>query len=527
MPLTIDPATTLKPESRVTAVSFSADGNYIAWGEEGGELTICDLEGENRSDSKTIEGGISKLEFAPDGTVIVGSHSGELYGHERLGGHRWSHHLGGGCDHLAVSPSGDLVAVIDGARLLHLLSSSGRLLTHYESGELVLLAVSPKGDTAAIADDVGNVTVLDRNGNIRFKRDSRGEQGERVTAMCYQADGHLCIAREALDVTMGDEEEIVLEWWTPMGQEAERVTLRQRCEVLSPTDLGVVCGMFDGEVIEFDSERSQITRFKSPYSINGLIPIGQELLIATWFQVHLIDGDGVEKWQVEHTGLTEMVMVSDNGKTIIVAGDNQNDYTRDNQILILNSDAEPYLMQSGSDIDSDLQEYSTASPGERVANTVEALYGGDDDYSELLTESEMAQLSSGSSTSVGSDDLMGLLEAEITLTDETEKEEFDFDSALSGEPDRMNAPPVADAGEDLIIQADESDTAVVTLDGSRSFDEDGVIVSHTWRDITNRVIGEAPIIKVKLPKGNHTFTLTVTDNDRASTSDTVTVQVRD
>ena len=184
-------------------------------------------------------------------------------------------------------------------------------------------------------------------------------------------------------------------------------------------------------------------------------------------------------------------------------------------------------MQSGSDIDSDLQEYSTASPSERVANTAEALYGEEDDYSELLTEAEMTQLSSGSSTSVGSDDLIGLLEAEITLTDETQKEEFDFDSALSGAPDRMNAPPVADAGEDLIVQADEAGTAVVTLDGSRSFDEDGVIVAHTWRDVTNRVIGEVPIIKVKLPKGNHTFTLTVIDNDQASTSDTVTVQVRD
>jgi hypothetical protein len=139
----------------------------------------------------------------------------------------------------------------------------------------------------------------------------------------------------------------------------------------------------------------------------------------------------------------------------------------------------------------------------------------------------MTQLSRGSSTSVGSDDLIGLLEAEITLTDEAEKEEFDFDAALSGAPDRMNMPPVANAGEDLIVQADEDGTSVVTLDGSRSFDEDGVIVDHTWRDVTNRVIGEVPIIKVKLPKGNHTFTLTVIDNDQASTSDTVTVQVRD
>jgi hypothetical protein len=85
--------------------------------------------------------------------------------------------------------------------------------------------------------------------------------------------------------------------------------------------------------------------------------------------------------------------------------------------------------------------------------------------------------------------------------------------------------PVADAGDDQIVDADDSGTAVLTLDGSRSFYEGGEIVSHVWMDSSNRVIGEVPIIKVKLPKGNHTFTLTVTDNDLASTSDAVTAQV--
>ncbi|MBT4059062.1 MAG: hypothetical protein HOE69_01985 [Euryarchaeota archaeon] len=531
MPLTIDPANLMKPDSRVTAVAFTADGKYLAWGEEGGKLSICDPIGEDSSDEKTIEGGISKLCFTPDGLVIVGSHSGDLHAHERLGGHRWSHHLGGGCDHLAVAPTGDLIAVIDGARLLHLLSSSGKLLSHFESGELMLLAVSPRGDSVAVGDDAGNVTVLGREGDVKFIRPARGEQGERVTAITYLNDGHLCIAREALDVTMGEEEEIVLEWWTPMGQEAARVPFRQRCEVLKATASGVVCGMFDGEVIEFDSSRNQKTRFKSSFSIHDLLVAGNNLLVSSWFQVHAIGEDGNEKWQVEHTGLTEMIRASRDGSLILVAGDNQNDYTRENQIMILDSSAEPYLMQSGADIDADLKEFSTASPAERGANTVEALYGGDDDYSNLLTEAEMAQLAgtspSGSkgATVDGDDDLMGLLEAEITLTDVTQ-ETFDFDAALSEDAGRINLPPIADAGDDQIVEGDVDGAAVVKLDGSRSYDEDGEIVSHTWRDVNNRIIGEAAIIKVKLPKGNHTFTLTVTDDDHASTSDAVTVQVR-
>jgi hypothetical protein len=226
-----------------------------------------------------------------------------------------------------------------------------------------------------------------------------------------------------------------------------------------------------------------------------------------------------------------MIRASRDGSLILVAGDNQNDYTRENQIMILDSSAEPYLMQSGADIDADLKEFSTASPAERGANTVEALYGGDDDYSNLLTEAEMAQLAgtspSGSkgATVDGDDDLMGLLEAEITLTDVTQ-ETFDFDAALSEDAGRINLPPIADAGDDQIVEGDVDGAAVVKLDGSRSYDEDGEIVSHTWRDVNNRIIGEAAIIKVKLPKGNHTFTLTVTDDDHASTSDAVTVQVR-
>jgi len=301
--------------------------------------------------------------------------------------------------------------------------------------------------------------------------------------------------------------------------------LRQRCDVLRATNYGVACGMFDGEVIEFDSTINQKPLFKSPYSIHDLILCGDDLLVTSWFHVHMIDEDGEEKWQVEHNGLTKLVRTTKDGSLIMVAGDNQNDYTRENQIMLLDPKAKPYTMQAGADIDADLAEFDELPVDQNSDGSAESLYGGDEDYSDLLTEAEIAQLSRGKETSFGSDDLMGLLEAEITLNDATKQEEFDFESALTDESGRANVFPVADAGDDQIVDADDSGTAVLTLDGSRSFYEGGEIVSHVWMDSSNRVIGEVPIIKVKLPKGNHTFTLTVTDNDLASTSDAVTAQV--
>ena len=90
----------------------------------------------------------------------------------------------------------------------------------------------------------------------------------------------------------------------------------------------------------------------------------------------------------------------------------------------------------------------------------------------------------------------------------------------------LDKPSVKNAYMDQVVAAEEDGTVVVLLDGSHSYDEDGEIVKHVWRDGNNRVLGEVAKVNVKLPRGNHTFTLTVTDNDGASTGDAVTVQVR-
>ena len=89
----------------------------------------------------------------------------------------------------------------------------------------------------------------------------------------------------------------------------------------------------------------------------------------------------------------------------------------------------------------------------------------------------------------------------------------------------VNTPPVADAGPDQSVgDDDDNGSALVTLDGSASSDSDGTITSWVWKEGAAQIAtGESP--QVSLAVGVHTITLEVTDNDGATDSDTVEVEV--
>ena len=100
------------------------------------------------------------------------------------------------------------------------------------------------------------------------------------------------------------------------------------------------------------------------------------------------------------------------------------------------------------------------------------------------------------------------------LTDEATHE-------ISVEEQPMNLPPVAHAGFAQVVEAG----ATVTLDGSQSMDADGSIVSWAWDfgdgqngsgETTSHIYGTG---------GVFTAELTVTDDDGATDTDTVTITV--
>ena len=88
-----------------------------------------------------------------------------------------------------------------------------------------------------------------------------------------------------------------------------------------------------------------------------------------------------------------------------------------------------------------------------------------------------------------------------------------------------NNPPIADAGPDqTVTDADHNGIEAVTLNGSLSSDSDGTIDSYEWSE------GGAPLTSGMTPMvdfavGVHTVTLTVTDNDGATTADQVLITV--
>ncbi len=92
-----------------------------------------------------------------------------------------------------------------------------------------------------------------------------------------------------------------------------------------------------------------------------------------------------------------------------------------------------------------------------------------------------------------------------------------------------NQAPVADAGPDVTLYAPQS---MVELDGSRSQDRDGEIVSYRWTQVSGPV--QATIVSPNTPEtevqgltqlGDYKFRLTVVDNEMAMGTDDIVVSV--
>lgn len=91
--------------------------------------------------------------------------------------------------------------------------------------------------------------------------------------------------------------------------------------------------------------------------------------------------------------------------------------------------------------------------------------------------------------------------------------------------DNVNDKPTANAGDDQTVSDSNGDgSETITLDGSGSYDADGTIVSYEWKEgIT--VIATNSTATLSATVGVHTYTLTVTDNDGATSSDNVAITV--
>lgn len=84
-----------------------------------------------------------------------------------------------------------------------------------------------------------------------------------------------------------------------------------------------------------------------------------------------------------------------------------------------------------------------------------------------------------------------------------------------------NAAPVANAGADQTI----TEGTAVTLNDSASSDSDGSIVSYKWSENGTTLSTSSSFTKSDFSVGIHTITLTVTDNNGATNTDSILVTV--
>lgn len=93
---------------------------------------------------------------------------------------------------------------------------------------------------------------------------------------------------------------------------------------------------------------------------------------------------------------------------------------------------------------------------------------------------------------------------------------------IDSTPTPVNIPPVANAGNNIFITLP---TNTATLTGS-GIDPDGTIVAYRWQNIDGGLISNSAMATVSnLSEGSYTYVLTVTDNQGATGSDSVTVTV--
>ncbi len=99
---------------------------------------------------------------------------------------------------------------------------------------------------------------------------------------------------------------------------------------------------------------------------------------------------------------------------------------------------------------------------------------------------------------------------------------------VNPEPTLPNQAPVANAGTNQVITAPENSAV---LNGANSFDPDGAIAYYGWSQVSGPSTATIANVNTATPAlsglivGTYVFQLLVTDNNGASNTDQVTIQV--
>ena len=477
----------LESKAKVIAVSVSADGSTSAFAER--ERVVI-------TEGPVIECiGVTAIRHITDNQLLVAHRSGiTCYsGEEEI----WQHSDDTGAENLFVGRG--FVVYSDGLGRTHVLDERGESVFDADIQNTLHIAIGP---SLALADEAGNVRTFSWDGELIWQRPQRGTVGEVITAIGWNGNA-IIVAREGHGLVPGDEQAIEIECWRD-GELIERNEPKSRVIALD----GVWQGLDMGGVQHYGEIVADIQ-----HPIRNMIDGGERVLATAWFHIYLIDKDGIS-WSVEHQGMTEHCAASADWSVVMIGGEDQNDWTESEPVIIINANAEP----------SDISETAGAIPdwGEAPALEINAedIYGKDEALEALLAADDEQKSQPVADMSL----LMGMLDEEEEDTEVSAEVSYDLLAELETAIDEI-IPPRADSGSDRAVKSDEDGSALVTLDGSSSYDPQQRIESWQWIDSTGKEIADKMKVKVKISIGVHHFDLRVCDRDGSWSSDSLTITV--
>ena len=546
--LTRDATVAFNPEARVSTLAISKDGLFSVWSEGDGVVCLSKNLVDKGNDSLIFW----KAEGKVTGTIISNNLIfilDEMFGLNCLNTELdviWNLEIdGGGFEFKELSQS---FAIVDSLGRLHITSKDGTITSIVEDYSSIS-KIEVFSENIITAHENGEVRVFDGSKTI-WKRPKRGEIGESITHIGGVSGNKLLIGREGYALVPGEEEALEIEIWDFMNDNLiSRKDVESRLISSTNSDTGLILGFSSGEILELkegsdgDLEKEMKIIAECGYPIKTLKFNSKQIIFSAWFFIFGVLENG-QIWKVEHKGIPELIVISEDGNICLFAGEDQNDWTS----------AEPIGLVSlnGDLIEKEESELPLWFSQDRNLMTQYS----DDIYSEEeisshLSQEEMDDLSNSQFNNLKEsiDDLIGALEIPSideskstisgTLDIDTEEllsqldDEIEKIAMLPDQSiiDELNSTveeiqlPIANAGDDQRIVSDDGKTAIVNLDATSSFDPQGRIRQWSWVDESGKEISNLAKLNVRLNIGTFRFELRVCDSDGNWSTDTLLVRI--
>ena len=532
-----------QPEAKVSALALSMDGAVAVWAEGDGKLFIAqDFEGILAPSTSWQAPALIRQAILRGTQIFVLDDELGLTCLDLEGSVLWQLEIGAGGFALQSLPS--QLAVLDGLGRLHLVGYDGTRVQLAEEYNDVLRCAEVGGHLV-LAHESGLVQAL-QNGVKVWSRPIRGDMGESITCLGSDANHNLVIGREGYALVAGDEEVLELEIWDIKQQVlVHREDLKSRLLQAIPSEKGFFCGFDNGDVSEYVSNQSSYTfepLLSCGYPVQSLLSRNGCIAAASWFYIYGRNSDGRE-WKIEHQGMPHYLKASKDGSVCLFAGEDQNDWT----------DIEPIGFFSFKEelVEIDASELTLwfEKTEETVELSAEELYRVDDEMNAFFSEEELDSMQNTQPAGVGLDALHSALEGDLgeshqatedgSLDIDTDELLAQLDDAITnmallpseGLIEELNTEvgeivvPRAVSGEDQHLKADADGSAVVTLDGSNSFDPQGRIQTWSWIEASGKEIASSAKVRVKVSRGSHSFELRICDRDGQWSSDSLHILI--